>query len=121
MGETFPTFADADDRATELAGAIDDGLYDGIQSRNVAAAGEDGDFVFGWHWDESPSIFFETLKTGCFLDAGRERFAGAYEKPQGKCGPELQALGTVGVDRAALFSGSTAKAAASPPHSKLAV
>src|SRR5882762_9324654 len=57
MGKTLPAFADADDGAAELAGAVDYGFDDWVQAGNVAAAGEDGDFIFGWHWDESPSIF----------------------------------------------------------------
>src|SRR4029077_9248289 len=48
--EAFPAFADADDGAAEFRGAIDDGLDDGIQAGHVAAAGEDGDFVFCGHW-----------------------------------------------------------------------
>jgi hypothetical protein len=39
VGETFPAFADADDGAAELAGAIDDGFDDGIKAGHVAAAG----------------------------------------------------------------------------------
>src|SRR5882762_2221749 len=93
MGKTLPAFADADDGAAELAGAIDDGLDDGIQAGNVAAAGEDSDFIFGWHWDESPSIFSRCSRTRRLFTCWSEALARANEKPQGTCGPELQVLG----------------------------
>jgi hypothetical protein len=54
VGETFPSFANADYGAAKFAGAIDDRLDDGIEAGNVPTAGEDGDFVFCWHWDASP-------------------------------------------------------------------
>ena len=39
MSKTLPAFANADDGAAELAGAVDYGLDDGIEAGNVAAAG----------------------------------------------------------------------------------
>ena len=46
VGETFPSFANTDDGAAQMSGAIDDRLDDGIKAGNVAAAGKDGDFIF---------------------------------------------------------------------------
>src|SRR6266849_4486868 len=43
------------------------------------------------------AIFSRRLEFDAYSDAGRERFTLAYEKPQGKCGPELQVLGAASV------------------------
>ena len=43
VGEAFPAAPDAVDLVADLGRAIDDALDDGIQSGNVAAAGEDAD------------------------------------------------------------------------------
>src|SRR6267142_5761209 len=75
VGKAFPAFANADDRAAELAGAINDGLDDRIEAGNVAAAGEDGDFIFGWHWDESPCDFRNAQELDAYSDA-RQRLPG---------------------------------------------
>ena len=43
MRQAFPPAADADGRVTGLRGAIDDTLDDGVETRDVASAGEDRD------------------------------------------------------------------------------
>src|SRR5882762_10529187 len=83
VGEAFPAFADADDGATELAGAVDYGLDDWVQAGNVAAAGEDGDFIFCGHWDQSPCDFLSRRSKNSMLTYIRsKRLPGLTKSPQ---------------------------------------
>ena len=48
VGETLPAAADAEGRVPDLGGAVDHALDDGVEARDVASAGQDGDaFWFG--------------------------------------------------------------------------
>jgi hypothetical protein len=49
VGETFPSFANADYGAAEFRRAVDHGFDYGIEAGHVAPAGQDGDLIFCGH------------------------------------------------------------------------
>src|SRR5712692_5691057 len=53
--KTLPALANSDDGSPQFASTINHRFDHGVQARDVASSGEDRDFVFCWHWDESPS------------------------------------------------------------------
>jgi hypothetical protein len=67
-------------------------------------------------------IFFRDAQKSMLTYMMVEALARAYEKPQGKCDPELQVLGArLEAHGQMLSRGSTVKAAGRPPHSKVVV